>query len=66
MDFVHFFPAAVIATIPDESSLADSSSAIMDFNMQTQSSLKSMEKSLMNFTETRSDRSDYSVRKTEC
>ena len=61
-----FFPAAVIATIPDESSLADSSSAIMDFNMQTQSSLKSMEKSLMNFTETRSDRSDYSVRKTEC
>lgn len=56
----------MIATCPDESSLADSSSVMMDFNLQTQSSLKTLEKSLMNFTETRSDRSDYSVRKTEC
>merc|ERR1740128_285213 len=57
---------AIIATCPDESSLNDSCNVIMDFNMQTQLTLKNLEKSLMNLTETRSDRSDYCVRKTEC
>lgn len=57
---------AIIATCPDESSLADSSGVIMDFNMQTQATLKALEKSLINLSDSRSDRSDYSVRKTEC
>ena len=57
---------AIIATCPDESSLADSSGVIMDFNMQTQATLKGLEKSLINLSDSRSDRSDYSVRKTEC
>ena len=60
------FAGAIIATCPDESSLNDSSNVIMDFNMQTQLTLKNLEKSLMNLVETRSDRSDYCVRKTEC
>ncbi|XP_046454255.1 protein furry-like isoform X2 [Daphnia pulex] len=51
---------AIIATCPDESSLADSSGVIMDFNMQTQSTLKALEKSLMIISDSRSDRSDYS------
>lgn len=64
--FVSAVLGAIIATCPDESSLNDSCNVIMDFNMQTQLTLKNLEKSLMNLTETRSDRSDYCVRKTEC
>lgn len=64
--FLNYFTGAIIATCPDESSLADSSGVIMDFNMQTQSTLKALEKSLMIISDSRSDRSDYSVRKTEC
>lgn len=63
---VCFVLGPIIATCPDESSLADSSGVIMDFNMQTQSTLKLLEKTLVNLSDSRSDRFDYSVRKTEC